>query len=101
MSACVQRRGYVQCRAGAEANDRGEYRITGLAPGAYLVVGTYKPEAGLYPTAGASVALTVIYRTDGSLWHGEIPPAVLDAAVKLKVDARGSHHVMLKPVKAR
>ena len=38
VSACVQRRRYLQCRSGAEANDRGEYRITGLAPGSFVVV---------------------------------------------------------------
>lgn len=50
VSACVPRRGDVRCRSGAEANDRGEYRITGLAPGSYVVVGTYRAGAGLYPT---------------------------------------------------
>lgn len=51
VNACLLRRRVVLCRGGAETNDRGEYRMTGLAPGAYLVVGHYAPPRGLYPAA--------------------------------------------------
>jgi hypothetical protein len=51
VNACVLRRRMMHCVGAAETNDRGEYRMTGLAPGAYLLVGTYAPPRGLYPAA--------------------------------------------------
>lgn len=51
VNVCVPRRNLMNCQVGTEANDRGEYRLTGLAPGAYVVVGSYAPPRGLYPAA--------------------------------------------------
>lgn len=53
VNACVarSRQGKViqACSATGSSNDRGEFRLTGLTPGRYLVAARFSPQSGTYP----------------------------------------------------
>ncbi len=93
VNACELRRRMVHCRASGEANDRGEYRLTGLAPGAYLVVGSYTPPRGLYPATanGRREAYTPTFYQQGT-----DPSSAQRVAVDAGAESAGIDVPMLK-----
>lgn len=49
----------------ATTNDRGEYRIYGLAAGRYYVIASYRPTFGSFVTAGGAVLMSPLFGSPG------------------------------------